>query len=326
MNILTGILPLLFGFLLDCLLGDPYSLPHPVRLIGKTISLFERFFRKLLPRKEILGGFLLWISVVIVSTGIPLVILILCYHISRWAGIAMESIFCYYLMAPKCLHTESMKVFYALEQHDIAKARNCVAMIVGRDTAVLDEKGIVKATVETIAENTSDGVTAPLFYMTFGGAVSGFLYKAVNTMDSMLGYKNEKYLYFGKFSAKADDIFNFIPSRMTALLMIISARIIGLDGKHAFQIWLRDRLNHTSPNSAQTEAVCAGALHVRLGGDAYYFGKLCHKPTIGDDDREIQNVDIRKTNRLMYCTTLITLLFSVIVRTLLLLSVNAVFC
>ena len=323
MNILCGILPLLFGFILDFLLGDPYALPHPVRLIGNTITFSEKLFRKLLPNQEFLSGMLLWSSVVVLSTGIPLVILLLCYHINIWLGVTVESIFCYYLIAPKCLQKESMKVCHALEQHDISKARKSLSMIVGRDTDVLDEKGIIKATVETVAENTSDGVTAPLFYMIFGGAVSAFLYKAVNTMDSMLGYKNEKYLYFGRFSAKADDVFNFIPSRITALLMIFSSCLIGLDGKHAYQIWLRDRLNHSSPNSAQTEAVCSGALHIQLGGDAYYFGKLHRKKTIGDDNREIHSADIRKANRLMYCTALIMLILSVTLRIILLAGISS---
>ncbi len=306
------ILPLIFGFLLDCLLGDPYMLPHPIRLIGSTIICLEKFYRKLLPHKEFLAGTLLWISVVVFSTGIPLIILLLCYHINKWFGVMVESIFCYYLIAPKCLQQESMKVYHALEQHNIPEARKCLSMIVGRDTDVLDETGIIKATVETVAENTSDGVTAPLFYMIFGGAVLGFLYKAVNTMDSMLGYKNEKYLYFGRFSAKADDVFNFIPSRMTALIMIVSAYLTHFDGKNAYRIWLRDRFNHDSPNSAQTEAVCAGALNVQLGGDAYYFGKLHKKKTIGDDNRKIETVDIEKANRLMYCTAVIMLLFSLL--------------
>ncbi len=306
------ILPLVFGFLLDCLLGDPYTLPHPIRLIGNTITRLEKFYRKLLPHQEFLAGTLLWVSIVVLSTGIPLIILLLCYRINRWFGVAVESIFCYYLIAPKCLQKESMKVYHALEQHNLPKARKYLSMIVGRDTNVLDETGIIKATVETVAENTSDGVTAPLFYMIFGGAVLGFLYKAVNTMDSMLGYKNEQYLYFGRFSAKADDVFNFIPSRITALIMIVSSYLTHLDGKNAYRIWLRDRFNHDSPNSAQTEAVCAGALNVQLGGDAYYFGKLHKKKTIGDNNRKIENTDIQRANHLMYCTAVIMLILSLL--------------
>ena len=186
-------------------------------------------------------------------------------------------------------------------------------MIVGRDTQNLDEKGIIKAAVETVAENSSDGVTAPLFYMTFGVPL-GYLYKAVNTMDSMVGYKNERYINFGKIPAKIDDIFNFIPSRFTALLMIVSSFILGLDGKNAYKIWRRDRFNHASPNSAQTESVCAGALNIRLAGDAYYFGKLYKKKTIGDNNRPIENDDIKKSNRLMYCTSVLMLAVTVILR------------
>lgn len=186
-------------------------------------------------------------------------------------------------------------------------------MIVGRDTQNLDEKGIIKAAVETVAENSSDGVTAPLFYMTFGVPL-GYLYKAVNTMDSMVGYKNERYINFGKIPAKIDDIFNFIPSRFTALLMIVSSFILGLDGKNAYKIWRRDRFNHASPNSAQTESVCAGALNISLAGDAYYFGKLYKKKTIGDNNRPIENDDIKKSNRLMYCTSVLMLAVTVILR------------
>ena len=308
------ILPLLLGFLIDCLLGDPYTLPHPVRLIGKMITFCEKIFRRIFPKNEIFGGFLLWLTVVIFSSGIPFLILRLCYQANVWIGTAVESLFCYYLIAPKCLREESMKVYRALMQSDIPKARNCLSMIVGRDTAVLDKTGIIKATVETVAENTSDGVTAPLLYMAVGGAVFGFFYKAVNTMDSMLGYKNDKYIRFGKFSAKADDVFNFIPSRVTAWLMIAAAFLLRFDGKKAFQIWKRDRFNHSSPNSAQTEAVCAGALHIQLGGDAFYFGKLYHKKTIGDNLRQVNNDDIKKANLLMYSTTLLTLFFSLIIR------------
>ena len=207
-----------------------------------------------------------------------------------------------------------MKVYKAIEKEDTESARLSLSMIVGRDTNVLDRDGMIRATVETVAENTSDGVTAPLFYMAIGGASLGFFYKAANTMDSMIGYKNEKYLNFGRTAAKLDDILNFIPSRFTALLMIISAFMLGLDGDGAFRIWKRDRLNHSSPNSAQTEAAAAGALGIVLGGDAYYGGKLCEKPYIGDASRYIENDDIVKVNRLMYVSGGIMLIVACIAR------------
>lgn len=307
------VLPLVFGFLLDCMLGDPYSLPHPVRLIGKLISRLETYFRnKISDEKK--AGTLLCVSVLIISAGIPALLLFVCYRIHIILGIAAESILCYYLIAAKCLKDESMKVYRALEEDDTEKARCAVSMIVGRDTDRLDRNGIIRAAVETVAENTSDGVTAPIFYMAFGGAVLGFFYKAANTMDSMIGYKNEKYLDFGRTAAKLDDVLNYIPSRFTALLMIISAFFLGLDGDGAYRIWRRDRRNHSSPNSAQTESAAAGALGVRLAGNAYYFGKLCEKPYIGDLVREIENEDIVRVNRMMYVSSILMLIAACVVR------------
>ena len=226
----------------------------------------------------------------------------------------IESIMCYYMIASKCLKNESMKVYKAISENNIEKSRKAVSMIVGRDTENLDKSGIIRATVETVAENTSDGVTAPLMYMAMFGAVGGFFYKAVNTMDSMIGYTNEKYADIGCFSAKTDDFLNFVPSRVTAVLMIFSAKILGFDSKNALKIWRRDRRNHASPNSAQTEAVCAGALGIRLAGDACYFGELYKKPFIGDDTRSIENEDIVRVNKLMYMTSFVTLILGVIFR------------
>ena len=207
---------------------------------------------------------------------------------------------CWQCLAAKSLRDESMKVYKALETGDIEASRKAVSMIVGRDTAELDFDGVRKAAVETVAENASDGVAAPAIFMAIGGGGGGFIYKAVNTMDSMVGYKNEKYINFGKAAAKADDIFNFLPSRITAVLMIVSAALLGYDWKNAFRIFKRDRLKHASPNSAQTESVCAGALGVRLAGDAWYFGKLYKKDFLGDPYRKIENEDIIRANRLMY--------------------------
>lgn len=306
-------LPMLIGFIIDIILGDPYSLPHPIRSIGTLISKLEKFVRKRFNdlRK---GGVFLAAAVLVISTLAPLLILILCYRTSVILSVAVESVMCWQLVAARCLQKESMKVCRALEENDTEKARKAVSMIVGRDTEALDEKGIIKAAVETVAENTSDGVTAPIMYISLGGAALGFFYKAANTMDSMIGYKNEKYADIGRFAAGLDDLLNFVPSRLTALAMILSAYLLKLDGKNAFNIWKRDRRKHASPNSAQTESVCAGALDIRLAGDAYYFGELHKKEFIGDDIRPPENEDIRRANRLMYCTSVIVLIISAAAR------------
>lgn len=307
---------ILIGFIIDCLLGDPYQLPHPIRWIGSLIGKLDKsFYRENDGDKvKLLKGFAVVVIVLFISTMCPLVILYVAYSENFVLGMILESMMCYYLIAPRCLKDESMKVYQALKKEDIKGARKAVSMIVGRDTNVLDKEGITKATVETVAENTSDGVTAPLMYMAFGGAILGFFYKAANTMDSMLGYKNEKYLYFGRCAAKLDDILNFLPARITALFMIAASPLCGLDGKNALKVWKRDRKKHASPNAAQTEAVCAGALGVMLAGDAYYFGKRYPKETIGDEKRKIETEDIRQANRLMYVTAVMVLAVSVIVR------------
>ena len=316
MNYLIPVLPLLLGFLLDCIIGDPYNLPHPIRAIGNLIAALERFVRKHF-RNLRAGGVFLSLSVLLISGLLPAVFLLFCYKIHLVLGIAAESVLCCYMLAARCLHDESMKVCTAAENGDISGARQAVSMIVGRDTSVLDEAGILRAAVETVAENTSDGVTAPLFYMAFGGAVGGFLYKAANTMDSMIGYKNKKYAELGRFAAHLDDVLNFIPSRLTALLMVAACPFLKLDAAGAFRIWRRDRRKHASPNSAQTESACAGALHLRLAGDAVYFGELHKKPYIGDDLRPIEPADIRRANRLMYGASVLMLVLSAVVRSLL---------
>lgn len=314
MKYIISVMPLLCGFVLDMIIGDPYSLPHPVRLIGRLISCLENFFRNKMPNNLRLGGMLLTVTVLILSTIISALILIISYRLNVIFGAAVESIFVYYMLAARCLCNESMKVYKAVKAEDTEAARKAVSMIVGRDTNKLDRNGIIRAAVETVAENTSDGVTAPLFYMTFGGAVLGFLYKAANTMDSMLGYKNEKYIDFGRFAARLDDFLNFVPSRISALMMIFAAFILRYDYKNAWRIWRRDRNSQDSPNAAQTESAAAGALGLKLLGDAYYFGKLHRKKTIGDSTREIEAEDIRRVNRLMYVTSAVMLVFAVIVR------------
>ena len=313
MKLILPALPLLLGFILDSAVGDPYNIPHPVKLIGNFISLLEKAVRKNMKNLR-LGGTLLALAVISLSTVIPLILISFCYRLNTIIGILTETVLCCYMLSARCLLNESMKVYKTLESGDTEKARQAVSMIVGRDTDVLDRDGIIRATVETVAENTSDGVTAPLFFMGLGGATGGFFYKAVNTLDSMIGYKDEKYADIGRFSAKFDDVLNFLPSRATALIMTVSARISGFDGKNSLKIWRRDRRNHASPNSAQTESACAGALHIRLAGDAWYFGKLCKKKYIGDNDRPVEAEDIKRANKLMYCTSAIMLTLSVIFR------------
>lgn len=307
MNKYIFFVPVIIGFLLDTVFGDPYNMPHPIRLIGNIISKLDKLLYRddTSDRQKFIRGMILALTVIVLSAVCPLIILIICYRINIYAGVIVQGVMCYYLIAAKCLKTESMKVYSAIEKDDTEGARYAVSMIVGRDTDRLDRNGIIKAAVETVAENTSDGVTAPLFYMIIGGAVLGFVYKAVNTMDSMIGYKNDKYMYFGRFAAKLDDILNYIPARLTAVFMIIAAFISGDNGRNAFKIWRRDRRKHKSPNSAQTEAVCAGALEIQLAGDAYYFGKLLKKDTIGDDLRPIENEDIKRANVLMYVTSVL---------------------
>lgn len=315
MKYIIPVLPLVIGFLLDAVIGDPYRLPHPIRLIGRLISALEKFVRSHFTNLTA-GGVFLALTVVLLTTGVTYAAVWACYSLNLWAGVAAESIICYYMLAARCLQKESMKVYRAIKENDTEKARKAVSMIVGRDTERLDESGIIRAAVETVAENTSDGVTAPIIYMAFFGAVGGVLYKSVNTMDSMIGYKNERYEKIGKFAAKSDDVLNFIPSRLTAVTMIISSFLLGMNAGNALKIWRRDRRKHASPNSAQTEAVCAGALGVRLAGDAYYFGELHKKEYIGDDIRPIENEDIPRANRLMYLTSIIILILFAALRAL----------
>lgn len=311
MNLLLQMfLPVMAGFVLDLIFGDPVWLYHPVRMIGHLISGVEKIIRSLFPSGktgERIGGGLLVVIVVAVSMAVPGGILYLAYHISFYLGLAVESFMCYQILATKSLKVESDRVYQGIQTGDIARARKAVSMIVGRDTQNLTIEGVTKAAVETVAENTSDGVIAPLFYMVIGGALLGFGYKAVNTMDSMVGYKNDRYLYFGRTAAKLDDIVNYIPARISALLMVISCFFCGkeFDGKRAWYIFKRDRYNHASPNSAQTEAVCAGALGIRLAGNASYFGKIVEKPYIGDAERAVETEDIKRADRLLYATAVL---------------------
>ena len=304
----------LIGMILDWIFGDPVWLYHPVRIIGKWISFLEKILRKFAGNQEgnekklLIAGGILWILVILASAAVPMGILYLAEKISPCAAFVLECFWCYQLLAARSLGKESKKVYKKLMQDDLSGARLAVSMIVGRDTEHLTVEGVTKAAVETVAENTNDGVIAPLFYMLIGGPILGFVYKAVNTMDSMLGYKNDKYLYFGRVAAKMDDVAGFIPARISALLMILASCLLGMDGKNALWIWKRDRRKHASPNAAQTEAVCAGALQVQLAGDAWYFGKKHEKDTIGDPIRDIEPKDILRSEKLMIGTEVLTFL------------------
>ena len=307
----------LIGMILDWIFGDPVWLYHPVRIIGKWISFLEKMLRKFAgdqegnEKKLLIAGGILWILVILASAAVPMGILYLAEKFSPCAAFVLECFWCYQLLAARSLGKESKKVYKKLIQDDLSEARLAVSMIVGRDTENLTVEGVTKAAVETVAENTNDGVIAPLIYMLIGGPILGFVYKAVNTMDSMLGYKNEKYLYFGRVAAKMDDVAGFIPARISALLMILASCLLGMDGKNALWIWKRDQRKHASPNAAQTEAVCAGALQVQLAGDAWYFGKKHEKDTIGDPIRDIEPRDILRSEKLMIGTEVLTfLLFS----------------
>lgn len=312
------------GFVLDLLIGDPHFIPHPVRLIGSLISFCDKrlncdagynISEKKINLIKYKRGMLLAFTVIFATFAISVIIIVAAYSINLYAGVIAEAVMTWQILATKCLRVESMRVYDALRTDGVDAGRRAVSMIVGRDTSVLDAAGVTRAAVETIAENTSDGVIAPMLYTAIGGPVLGFVYKAVNTMDSMLGYKNDKYMYFGRFAARLDDVVNFIPARISAYLMIAASFIGGrqFDGRNAYRIFKRDRFNHASPNSAQTESVCAGALRVQLAGDAVYFGMLVKKKYIGDGLREIEYEDIKRANRLMYITAFLCELLSVAV-------------
>jgi len=299
------------GFILDLIFGDPHSLPHPICLIGNLISFLERNLRKVFGFSNtglLFGGGVLVLVVISTCFALPYALLYLAGMVNPWLAFALETLMFYQIFATKCLRDESMKVYHALQKGDLDEARLMLSWIVGRDTKNLSEAEVTKGAVETIAENTADGIIAPMFYMFLGGAPLAFLYKGINTMDSMVGYKNEKYLYFGRCAAKLDDVANFIPARITGLVMIGAAYFLNLDVQGAWKTFWRDRYNHLSPNSAMTESVAAGALNIQLGGGHFYFGKWVHKDTIGDDIRPVKAEDIVATNNLLYMTAILSLI------------------
>jgi len=312
---LYHIIAFLAGVILDWIIGDPMNFPHPIRWIGNLIGklthkLLEPYLEgKRNNKKEKRNGLYLVLTVVVITICITSAVVIGTYLIHPYLGIVVEAILTCYLLAAKSLFVESTKVSKALEKEGLKAGRTAVSMIVGRDTKALDEEGVIKAAVETVAENTSDGVIAPLLYAFLGGPILGLAYKAINTMDSMVGYHNDKYENFGYYAAKLDDVVNYIPARISAVFMIMAASIMGqYSGREAVRIFKRDRYNHKSPNSAQTESVCAGAMGIRLAGDATYFGKLVKKPVIGDKTRDIERSDIKRADVLMFATEVLVVL------------------
>ena len=304
--------------MLDLMVGDPHGIPHPIVWIGKLIARLDKKLLGEIPEDrtdpetrdkaaEHRKGLLLVIIVISLTVAVTAAVMYAAYHISPVAGVIVEAILTCYLLAQTSLRRESMKVYRELKEGTIDSARKAVSMIVGRDTQVLDEKGVTKAAVETVAENFSDGVFAPMMYAAIGGPVLGLTYKAINTMDSMIGYKNDRYMWFGTAAAKLDDVVNYIPSRISALLLVAASAVSGksYDAGRAFRIWKRDRANHKSPNAAQTESAAAGALGLQLAGDAQYFGRIVRKPFIGDKVREIEAEDIVRVNRLMTAASFI---------------------
>lgn len=308
----------LAGFALDLLIGDPHWMPHPVRWIGSLIARLDRSLLGEIPedlsdpdsrdrKSEQRKGLIIVIIVVAVTALVTLAAIIFAYKVNIFFGIAAEAVLTCYVLAATSLRRESMAVYRELEKGDLEGSRRAVSMIVGRDTTVLDEEGVTKAAVETVAENLSDGVIAPMLYTAIGGPVLGLTYKAVNTMDSMIGYKSDRYMWLGRAAAKLDDAVNYVPARISALLLIAAAALGGrdYDAGRAYRIWKRDRYNHKSPNAAQTESACAGALGLKLAGDAQYFGRIVKKPTIGDAVRPIEPEDIKRANRLMMISSVL---------------------
>ena len=305
------------GFVLDALFGDPAWLPHPVVFMGRCISRLEHFLRARFPaspRGQLAAGAVLAFCLPVGTFAFTALVCRGAARLHPLLGLAVQTFWCGQALAAKGLVQESSRVYAQLKKGDLPAARKAVSRIVGRDTAALTAEGVTRAAVETVAENTSDGVIAPLLYMLIGGAPLALTYKAINTMDSMVGYKNETYLSFGRAAAKLDDLANYVPSRLAALLWVAAAALTGGSARGAWRIWRRDRRNHASPNSAQTESACAGALGVQLAGPAFYFGEYYDKPTIGDALRPIQPEDILRADRMMYAASGLALALGAAIR------------
>ena len=304
---------LTLGFILDLFIGDPNNPVHPVRIIGKICSSLENIFRKLLKSNLKTAGFIVWIITVAITFFTTYMLVYIFNKVNIYLGVIIEGILIYFCISSKGLIVEGFKVINYLIKDDVEKARHQLSYIVGRDTKSLDKEGIIRAVIETIAENMSDGVIAPLFYAGIFGAPLAMAYKAVNTMDSMFGYKNDKYMDFGYFPAKLDDVFNYIPARLTGILIVISAFVLKYNYRNSYKIYKRDRYNHTSPNSAHPEAAMAGALDIQLSGANYYFGKLVVKPTIGDKIKVIEIEDVNRTKKVLYLSSFIGFLLSLLI-------------
>lgn len=305
---------LTIGFILDLLIADPNNPFHPVRGIGLLASKLEAIFRKLLKNSLKIAGLIVWIITIILTFAITYGIIFVCMKINKYLGVIVQGIIIYFCISAKGLVVEGYKVIKYLNEGNIEKSRKQLSYIVGRDTESLDSKGITRAVIETIAENMSDGVIAPILFAGIFGAAGSMAYKAVNTMDSMFGYKNDRYIEFGYFPAKLDDLFNYIPARVTGILIIISSFFLKRDYKNSLKIYKRDRYNHTSPNSAHPEAAMAGALDIQLGGANYYFGKIVEKPVIGDKIKEIEINDVKKTAEILYLSAVMGFILMVIIK------------
>lgn len=305
------------GFLLDLVIGDPHGWPHPIIFIGKLIAFLEKKIRAVVgssPSGLRMGGRVMVVIVCFMSFIIPWLILYAAARVNLWLAVAIEAFMCYQIFCVRSLRDESMKVYYALKDKNLPLARKMLSWIVGRDTADLNEEELTKGAVETVAENTADGIFSPMLYMFIGGAPLAFLYKGINTMDSMVGYKNEKYIDLGRCAALLDDVANYIPARICAYCMIVGSYFAGFDAANAWKIYKRDRYNHLSPNSAMTESVAAGAMRMQLGGDHYYFGKMVHKATIGDPLVKTTGKNIKDMNRIMYFTSFVGLVLFALLR------------
>ncbi len=313
---MTFALVLCIAFFLDFLFGDPGWMPHPVVLIGRLIAFLEKQLRPAAPaspKDELIAGRTLVIIVCCASFACVFLLLHILDRIGPLFSFAAACVLCWQSLAARSLADAALSVHETLVRGDIAAARRAVGHIVGRETSGLDAEGVARAAVETVAENASDGVVAPLFYMAIGGAPLAILYKAINTMDSMLGYTNDKYLFFGRAAARLDDIANFLPARLTALLMIPAARLSGLDWRNAWRIYRRDRHKHASPNAGHPESACAGALGVRLGGAAVYSGRTVEKPFLGDRTKPLEPGDIPAAVRLLRMTAWLALILALVI-------------
>lgn len=305
------------GFIMDILFGDPSWIRHPVVIMGKGISIMENALRRMFPKTdsgEFAAGLVMTIVLPVLVLAVTAGVCVVAYMVHPGLCLAVETLWCWQAFSMKGLKTESMNVYRCLAEGELNDSRKAVGRIVGRDTANLDETGVTKAAVETVAENFGDGVMSPLVFMIIGGAPLAMFYKSINTMDSMVGYKNKRFLFFGRAAAKLDDFVNYIPARLGGIMWVAGAMLSGYDYRNSWRIWRRDRRNHASPNSAQTEAACAGALGIRLAGPAYYFGEYYEKPYIGDAINEISYENIRDADRMMYCAGIVAVILAVTVR------------